>query len=365
MAAFYVSKQLLDPAIIVMREVLDVKPEERMLIITNPTPDVYVISQALFLAAKKFEAIPTLAVQSVKGSFDYAEPAIIGAIKTAPEIVLSISAQRLGKDKEALNNPYKACDGKTYHHIFDFLLHGEKRIRAFWTPTITTKIFIKTIPIDYAELRARCGRIFHVMNGAKEIRIKTELGTDLLIGVKGRKPFVDDGDYRASGQGGNLPAGEVFISPQLGSSNGTLVFDGSIGLDKTLIIKQPITLKVKDGFVTHVEGGHEASILASFLKKAEETPFELAKKGKLEKNKASEYAANARNLGEFGIGLNSKAGIVGNLLEDEKVLGTVHVALGENYDQDAPALIHCDGVIKKPTVEINGKTILEQGQLLI
>jgi hypothetical protein len=364
MVAFYVSKQLLDSAIIVMREVLDVKPEERMLIITNPTPDVYSISQALFLAAKKFEAMPTLAVQSVKGSFDYAEPAIIGALKTAPEIVLSISAQRLGKDKEALANPYKASDGKFYHHIFDFLLYGEKKIRAFWTPTITTKIFVKTVPINYAELRARCGRILQVMTGAKEIHIKTELGTDLSIGVEGRKPFVDDGDFRVPGRGGNLPAGEVFISPQLGSSNGTLVFDGSIGLDKPLIIKQPITLKVKNGFVTHIEGGYEARILEGFLRKAEQAPFKLAKEGKLEKNKASEYAANARNLGEFGIGLNPQAEIIGNVLQDEKVLGTAHVALGENYDQDAPALIHCDGIIKKPTITINGKTIMENGQLL-
>jgi leucyl aminopeptidase (aminopeptidase T) len=76
----------------------------------------------------------------------------------------------------------------------------------------------------------------------------------------------------------------------------------------------------------------------------------MLEKGELTEEKAREYARNARNIGEFGIGLNPKARIVGNVLEDEKVLGTVHFALGSNYDQDALALIHSDGIIKNPTV---------------
>jgi len=86
-------------------------------------------------------------------------------------------------------------------------------------------------------------------------------------------------------------------------------------------------------------------------------------KGEMEKIKAEEYSRNARALGEFGIGLNPKAKIVGNVLEDEKVLGTVHFAIGSNYDQDVLALIHSDGIVKNPTITVDGRTIMEQGKI--
>ena len=69
----------------------------------------------------------------------------------------------------------------------------------------------------------------------------------------------------------------------------------------------------------------------------------FAKDGKLSKKDLPEYLKNIYNLGELGIGLNEKAKIVGNMLEDEKVFKTCHIAVGLNYDQDARALIHFDG----------------------
>ena len=91
----------------------------------------------------------------------------------------------------------------------------------------------------------------------------------------------------------------------------------------------------------------------------------MAKKGELAKDKAEEYAKNARNIGEFGIGLNPKAEIVGNVLEDEKVLSTVHFAIGSKYDQDALALIHSDGIVKSPTITVDGKPLMKKGKLLV
>jgi len=85
----------------------------------------------------------------------------------------------------------------------------------------------------------------------------------------------------------------------------------------------------------------------------------------LAKEKAEEYAKNARNIGEFGVGLNPKARIVGNVLEDEKVLNTVHFAIGSNYDQDALALIHSDGIVQNSTVSVDGKPLMKKGKLLI
>jgi len=362
---FRVSKELLRAANVAVNEVLGVKKGEHILIITNPVRNVYRISQALYLASHNANASPTLMIQPKKTTFDLAEPAVINAIKSEPEIVISMSAERLGKDMKGLANPYKGLDGKTYTHIFSHLLRGVKKIRAFWSPTVTIDMFTRTVPIDYPSLQKTSAKVAERMKNAAEITVKTALGTNITFGIKGRKPMTDDGDFKTPGKGGNLPCGEVFISPALGTANGTIVFDGSITLEKTLIIKEPVKVTVKEGFVTDIEGGKEAKKLEAYIRKAEKKPFKMAKKGELAKEKAKEYAKNARNIGEFGIGLNPKARIVGNVLEDEKVLGTVHFAIGSNYDQDALALIHSDGIVKNPTVTVDGKPLMKQGKLQI
>jgi len=362
---FRIDEDLLKAAEVAIREALAVKNGEHVLIITNPLKDVYEISQALYVASTNAGASPVLITQPKKLSFDYAEPAVINAIKTEPEIVISISAERLGKDQEAIKNPYKGLDGKPYMHIFDQLLHGVKKIRAFWSPEVTLNMFVRTVPIDYAELRNNCQKVSQLMKDAKEVHVETALGTDITVGIRGRRPKADDGDFRTPGKGGNIPSGEIFISPALVASNGTLVFDGSITLDETLIIKEPMKLQVENGFVTKIEGKSEANQFSKYIEHAEKKPFEMAEKGELDDTKAKEYSKNARSIGELGIGLNPKAKIVGNVLEDEKVLGTVHFAVGSNYDQDAPALIHSDGIIKKPTVTIDGKVLMKQGKITI
>lgn len=362
---FRVSVELLKAADVAVNEVLDVKNDEHVLIITNPVRDVYRISQALCLASHNAGASPTLMVQPKKTTFDLAEPAVINAIKSEPEVVISISAERLGKDKEGLANPYKGLDGKTYTHIFSHLLHGVKKIRAFWSPTVTIDMFTRTVPIDYPALQKTAAKVAEEMRNAVEINVKTALGTDITFGIKGRKPMKDDGDFKTPGKGGNLPCGEVFISPALETANGTVVFDGSITLERTLIIKEPVKVTVREGFVTEIDGRKEAGKLEAYIGKAEKKPFKMAKKGELAKEKAIEYAKNARNIGEFGIGLNPKAKIVGKVLEDEKVLGTIHFAIGSNYDQDALALIHSDGIVKNPTVTVEGKPLMRRGELQI
>jgi leucyl aminopeptidase (aminopeptidase T) len=340
---------------VAVKEVLAVKRGECVLIITNPEKDVYRIAQALYIANVNVGASTTLVIQQRKTSFDYAEPSVINSIRTEPEVIISISAERMGKDKEALANPYRGRDGATYSSIFDYLLYERNKIRAFWSPKVTVEMFTRTVPIDYVAMRKRCARIANELQNKKEVRIMTELGTDVTIGIKGRKPKVDDGDFSIPGRGGNLPAGEVFISPQLGVSHGTIVFDGSITLDKTVVIKTPIKVELERGFVTRIEGEKEAKRLVKYLDLAEKKPFEMMKKGELNKTKAEEYSKNARHIGELGIGTNPNAKIVGNVLEDEKVLGTVHFAIGSNYDHDASALIHSDGIVKKPSITVDGK----------
>lgn len=336
-------------ATIAMKEVIGAKPGEKVLIVTNPGEDVLKISHAIYEATLEAKASPTLVVQETKTLFDLAEDSVIKAIQSNPDVVISISEKKLGKDRFGLKTQYSGVE-KDYDHIFTYLKE-EKKLRSFWSPSISLEMFKRTIPINYQDLRRRAAKLKRVLDAADYVHAETKAGMDIKIGLEGRLARKDDGDFRKPGSGGNLPAGEVYISPELGNSDGTIVSDGSMATGNgELIIKDPIHVEVESGFVKKIKGKKEARVLRKAVKKGEESAMGMHLEGKFTKVKAKQYARNAKNLGELGIGLNPKAKIVGNILEDEKVFGTCHIALGSNYDEDSKAMIHLDGIIHKPTL---------------
>lgn len=372
------------PAQVVVQDVVKVKKGERVLIIANPATSE--IAQDLYSASCDSGAVTTLMYQPDKTSFDNANPEVLAAIASEPEVCFSISNIKLGKDPAATANPYVAEDGQKYTHIFDYLLDGKKSMRGAWTPGIIPDMMNRTAAIDYKELQSRCSSLTEIFKGAVSVRVTAPAGTDLIIPVNGRALLSDDGDFSKPGTGGNIPAGEVFISPVVGGSQlksedgtvleqqsdgceGTIVYDGSMTFsDGDSILETPITCKVSAGYVTEITGGAEARRLLKTILEAELRPFVLEKEGKLPKGQAEIYKKNARNIGELGIGLNPAANITGNMLEDEKAFHTCHFAIGENYDNDAPSLIHLDGVVRDPTIVLiyadgTQRTILEKGVL--
>ena len=363
------SSRLTNAARVAVREVLRAVKGERVLIITNPNPEVRLISEAVYDAASEIGALPTLIIQAVKSQLDFADETVIHALRAEPEIAISVSHSKLGKDRFGMTKKYKHGK-KSYDHIFHYLL-GTKKTRSFWSPSVTVNMFQRTVPIDYKALRRTSARLKKAFDKAHSAHITSDLGCDLHIGLKGRKAFTDDGDFSKPGTGGNLPAGEMYISPELGSSEGTLVYDGCISSDRgVILIKEPIRIKVKHNMVAGIAGRAEARQLKSTLERARKTTRKLAAEGKVAKRDLPGYLKNIRNLGELGIGLNEKARIVGNMLEDEKVFRTCHIAIGSNYDEDAKALIHLDGLIRNPTIEIEdargGATlVMEKGRLVL
>lgn len=365
---------------VVVQDVVSVKKGERVLIIANPA--TCEIAQDLYQAAQNCGALTTLIYQPEKTSFDNANPEVIGAIKSEPDVCFSISKIKLGKDLEAVANPYKTDDGNTYTSTFDYLLDGKKTMRAVWTPGITVDMLNRTANIDYKELQTRCKKMEELFKGAETVRVTAPAGTDLVIPVKTRKLFFDDGDFSTPGSGGNIPAGEVYISPLVGGlkyegdslstgCEGTIVYDGSMTFaDGDAIIETPIVCKVIEGYVKEITGGEEAKRLLKTITEAEQRSLVYEKEKKIPENMGEVYKKNARNIGELGIGLNPAARITGNMLEDEKAFHTCHFAIGANYDNDAPSLIHLDGVVKNPTITLiyadgSSKNILENGILTI
>jgi leucyl aminopeptidase (aminopeptidase T) len=218
-------------------------------------------------------------------------------------------------------------------------------------------------------MKRRAAWLKAALDQAGQVRITAPGGTDVSFSILGRKAKLDDGDFSVSGTGGNLPAGEAFISPALSSATGVIAFDGSISTAKgTLLIRHPIRTYLEGGFITKIEGGKEADILRKTLEDSACKAFEMEKSGTLRNGQAEVYAKNAYGIGELGIGINEKAKITGNMLEDEKAFRTCHLAIGANYDEDAPALNHLDGLVRKPTIVLTRddkiqKAILVDGVL--
>ena len=147
---------------------------------------------------------------------------------------------------------------------------------------------------------------------------------------------------RQPGDYGNLPAGKVALGPAEGSARGDLVINGS--MCGHLLADAPVKLRIEGGRVISAEGGEAAAALNALF---------------------DEHGDEARTLAEFGIGAHDTAELHGNALEDEKVLGTVHLGFGNNRSLggkiDVPA--YEVGVIVGVKVTVDGRTLLEDAEL--
>ena len=344
---------LLKAAEITVTQSLRIQPRERVVIITNPEPDVTEISAALYHWVRETGGIPSLVWQETKSQLDPMDEAVRAALLTEPDVYISMSANKIGKDVKAVASPYTTPDGTKFDSIGAYLIHGKKCTRGFWSPGITKALYGASVPVDFAKMKADCAWLAERLNRAVAVRVTSPGGTEITFGTRGRKAFVDDGDFSRPGTGGNLPAGEAFLSPVMGSAEGRIVFDGSMSTHKgTIFLYKPITVEYEGGFITQIAGGEEAEALAETIRLGEENAEKMEAEGKLAAGKGAVYRKNARSLGELGIGVNPLAGITGNMIVDEKAARTCHFAVGANYDQDGPALIHLDGLVKEPTIEL-------------
>jgi leucyl aminopeptidase (aminopeptidase T) len=220
----------------------------------------------------------------------------------------------------------------------------KKGARIISMPGITEDMFLRCIDVDYFKMRIMNEKIKRYMSKAGMIRITTKLGTDLTLKIYNQK-VVSRMSLSKKGDFDNLPSGEVFVSPLEGTANGIYYIDASVaGVGK---LSNPIKVTVKRGFAVKIDGGKDGRKLLNLLK--------------------SVKSPKAFNLAELGIGTNPKAKITGKVLEDEKVKGTCHIALGNNYSFGGKVSIpiHLDGIIKSPTIYFDKKKIMEKGKLLL
>lgn len=234
---------------------------------------------------------------------------------------------------------------KSYSHTKAREEATEAGTRIASMPGVTKETIARAMNADYSSIRKKARALFEILKKKRTITLKTDAGTDITFKMGGRELHgLNSGLCDKRGSWGNLPDGEVFFAPLEKDATGTIVIDVSmVGLGQ---LKSPITLEVKSGFVTRITGGEDADRLSKILRP---------------------MGRDAHNIAECGIGLNEKAVLAGNVLEDEKVLGTAHIALGTNitFGGTVKAPCHFDGIMKEPSIWADDMQIMEKGRFLI
>lgn len=193
---------------------------------------------------------------------------------------------------------------------------------------------------DYGQIATFTDSLTQRLQGSSTAHITTALGTNLRLSLAGREWKKDTGILRAQKAFGNLPAGETYIAPVEDSAEGLLVVDKCF---PGMLLSEPTRMTFEKGRVTHIEGGAGAEFLRSAF---------------------AQHGDSARVIAELGIGTNPLARLQGNIITDEKVLGTIHVAVGRSdfLGGKNVATTHIDGVVSQPTLEIDGKVVIENGK---
>lgn len=210
---------------------------------------------------------------------------------------------------------------------------------------VTEEMMIKgAMTTNYEELRRTSKRLAERLETADTVQVTSDYGTNMELRIDGGPAFILDGFAKEPGVFSVLPGGEVATCPVEGSAEGVLIFDYT--MDGIGLLKKPIRLKVEGGRVVEIGGGEQAEELRRIVEASDE---------------------GATNIAEFAIGTNPKALLIGNMAEDKKKQGSVHIAIGDNHTLrgTVTSSIHLDGLMVKPTVKLDREIIVQEGRLLL
>lgn len=200
--------------------------------------------------------------------------------------------------------------------------------------------------VDYNQVAADCRRFADLLTTADEVIVRAPHGTDLRFSIHGRPGQVDNGLYgQEAERWGNLPAGEAFVIPLEGTGEGTLVAPAGWypGLTEAMVFT------IEQGSVVQLTGGADVGDhFRQLLNLGSDDPLHQAR----------------RNLAELGIGTNPNASRPDNVLEAEKIMGTVHVAIGDNIHMGGTveADLHDDFVQPDVDLIVDGQQLIVAGK---
>ena len=315
----------------VVQTCMDIRRGENVLIVCDPTTSD--IGQSLHIATQKRTDRVLLIVMPKSRHHGEEPPTPVAALMRQQQVVIAATKYSLTHTKAARQ-----------------ALKDGARIATM--PGMTFELYTEGgMTADFQDVKRRISNIANVLRRRRIINVKSETGTDVTFEVNWRDWKLDDnGICNRPRMLTNLPAGKVFILPKEGTMNGTIVIDGS--WDSTLI-DEPVELIVENGTVIDVKGGSLAATIR-------QSYGEVAKKLKAKDRESVWMTA------EFGFGMNPSARLVGNVLEDEKRMGSCYFSIGDNsrLGGSSHAGIHVSGVLAKPTVWLDDTCLTESGKFM-
>jgi leucyl aminopeptidase (aminopeptidase T) len=202
----------------------------------------------------------------------------------------------------------------------------------------------RSLIANYNRISNLSRRLAEIFTIGKDLYLSSPSGTKAKISIFKRKGTAETGLVHQAGDFTYLPAGEACLNLSNNQIEGRINLDGIAGNKK--LFSKPIVLFLKNNQISRIKGE----------KAAEQLRKELRKFGK-----------NGRKIHEIGVGTNDKAVLGFSAQEDEKALGTLNIAFGQNHTTKAKGkLIQAiKGIILNPTVRIDGKLIIEDGNILV
>jgi leucyl aminopeptidase (aminopeptidase T) len=212
----------------------------------------------------------------------------------------------------------------------------ENGTRVTTLPGITKEIWNTSLQADYQRVAEISEKVYSMLEDTDEVRITTPSGTDLRFSIDIEHFHTDTGLIHNPGEFGNLPAGEA--------DGGITDAEGTLVTDHFPFAEEGTEIEIQDNRAVAVKEENESELSEAF-----------------------ENIEGARTVAEFGFGTNPEATLIGNILQDEKVLGTVHIAFGDNtsYIQEEksnPCNIHWDTICDSPTVYFDDRKVLDNGE---
>lgn len=318
-----VSQELLSASRIALRDCMGVQTHETVLIVTDEP--LRHIAYALHEAAKGLCTEVILAEILPRASNGAEPPAQIAELMKLADVVMCPTS-------------------KSLTHTDARRAASAAGARVATLPNVTEEVMVRCMNADYTAIAARTFSLCALLEQTSVVRVTAPGGTDITLPIAGRKAHASSGLFRNKGESGNLPTGEAYLAPLEGQSTGVVVVDGSMA--QVGMVKEPIRITVRNGYAEEITGGEEARKLLALLEP---------------------HGRDGRTVAEFGIGTNDKAILTGVILEDEKVMGTIHIAFGDNKSMGGTvrSASHLDGLITSPTVWFDETMIMQAGTLLV
>jgi leucyl aminopeptidase (aminopeptidase T) len=310
----------LGPAVsTVVRRCLQVRPGEDVLVIVDA--GTRAIGEALRAEAAAAGADAVLAVMDERATDGTEPPPTIAAALEACDVFIAPTSRSLS-------------------HTTARKQASDAGARGATMPGVTDDMLARVMAVDFALMGARSRAVAGLLKEGSSAGVTCPLGTDLTLDLSGREGIADDGDLTGPGAFGNLPSGEGFIAPAGGDGRIVAASLAPLGLTD-----EPATLTVAGGRIVAAEGGLGPEFLS----------------------RLTVHGEKGTNLAELGVGTNDRATLTGNVLEDEKILGTIHVAFGASagIGGTVSVPIHLDAVVLDATLEIDGRRVLDAGNFLL